>query len=258
MNIIDYNQSGGFPMSTQILEAAQDAYKTFNEYGKLAGELVIISGCETINIDQVADGFVSINGELLPFKSASVSEFVVIVQNSDLRGFEDGSAKPVIYTRYATFGSSPTQFEWAKFRRPQTLLMLEDRLTKLEMAVPIGLVAIWDKPESEIPLGWEEHIELAGRTPVGLAYGDVNFGTLGGNLGAAQVTLSINEIPQLNFGWTGLNGTGYPNASGDSTTAGTVHSYVRQTQNLTKGGGQSHSNIQPSRIVKFIRFKGFL
>lgn len=258
MNNIDYNQSGGFPLSTQILAAAQEAYRGFNAFGNLAGSLAIISGCETINVNEVGDGFVSIYGELLPFKSATKSANVVIVENTDLRGFEDGSAKAVIYSRYVTFGSSVVQYPWANFRRPLTLFQLEDRLLNVERHVPIGLVAIWGKPADEIPLGWVEHVDLQGRVPVGYLKEDVNFGALDGVIGTSQVTLTIEQIPGHNHGYEDIanNNNGGVNM-GVGYDGGAANFHRRTLTTGNKGGGESHTNIQPSRIVKFIQFVGF-
>ena len=254
MNRIDFNQTGGFPLSTQILDAAQEAYKNFNQYGFLAGnDLVIIVGCDTGAGGTVTDGFVSINGELLPFVGTTVTAKVIIVETPDSRGFEDGSLKPVIYTRYATFGAGGTEYTWTDFRRPKTLFQLEDRLTQLEKAVPIGLVAVWGLPASAIPEGWVEHTDLAGKVPVGHAPGDPNFGFLDNTLGAAQITLDITQIPNHSHTVNAYLGTSnlVPNTgsgqNGSNTTLTTS----------SVGGGQAHSNIQPSRIVKFIRFVGF-
>lgn len=265
MNRIDYNQAGGFPLSTQILDAAQKAYTDFNQLGYLAGNnLVIITGCEPAAGGTVTNGFVVINGELLPFVGTTQTANVIIVETPDARGFEDGSVKPVIYTRYATFGDGETVFVWEDFRRPMTLFALEDRLTQLEKAVPVGLVAIWDRPADEIPLGWVEHTDLAGRTPVGHQTGDVNFGALGGNLGAAQVSLTAGQLPKLQ----GTINTILPNSGGGNgiititggspaTIAGSTSSFSHKDVKISFGNDESHSNIQPSRIVKFIRFVGF-
>lgn len=255
MNNIDYNQSGGFPLSTQILAAAQEAYRGFNAYGNLAGELAIISGCETINVDEVADGFVSIYGELLPFKSATKSDHVVIVEVPDLRGFEDGSAKAVIYTRYATFGSSVVQYPWANFRRPMTLFQLEDRLIKVEKSFPIGTVVVWGKFLEDIPEGFEPWDIAKGCVLVSRNEGDVNFGAaLGTIIGVAQVTLDISQIPAhshtVSFGKENV-GTG--NQNGVSAQGGSAFTATTSS----KGGGQSHTNIQPSLIVDHMIFVGF-
>ena len=255
MNRIDFNQTGGFPLSTQILDAAQEAYKNFNQYGFLAGnDLVIIAGCYPGAGGTITDGFVSINGELLPFVGTTVTAKVIIVETSDSRGFEDGSVKPVIYERYATFGAGGTEFTWENFRRPLTLFQLEDRLTQLEKSVPIGLVAIWGQPAEAIPEGWEVYVDIQGTTPVGRKTGDVNFGAAAGTqIGTAQVTLDISQIPAHSHNVTAYLGTSSvvpntgsgPNGSNQSITTSSA------------GGGQSHTNIQPSTIVDFIIFVGF-
>lgn len=274
MNLLDFNQSGGFPLSTEILEAMQVSYRSLNELGKIAGDLTIISGCEVVG-SVASDGFVVINGELFFFKGATVGTHVVVQQVAEApQGFEDGSAKPIIYERYATFGTAETQYAWADFKRPLTLLQIEAKLSQLENMVPIGLVAIWDRPADAIPAGWVEHTDLAGRTAVGHLNGDVNFGALGGNIGVSQVTLDVTQIPSHNHSFSPFNkfvarasDLGNNNSSStsfdndlSSTELAIGNLNATQMTNATErsiGGGQAHSNIQPSRIVKYIRFVGF-
>ena len=250
MNNIDFNQSGGFPLSTQILDATQTAYKNFNTFGNFAGDLAIITGCEPASGGTVTNGFVSIYGELLPFMGNTISDNVIIVENPDARGFEDGSVKAVIYSRYATFGDATVSYPWTDFRRPLTLFALEDRLLQLEKSVPIGLVAVWGLPANEIPEGWVEHTDLAGNVPAGHNPGDVNFGALDAVIGTAQVTLDITQIPAHTHKQYWTIGSGGASGNGGSLVDG-------QRDTTSAGGGQSHTNIQPSRIVKFIRFVGF-
>lgn len=260
MNILDFNQSGGFPISTEILAAMQASYRSLNELGKISGDLTIISGCDVTG-GVASDGFVVIAGELLFFKGATVGTHVIVQQVAEAQqGFEDGSAKSIIYERYATFGTATNQYEWANFKRPLTLLQIEQKLTNLENMVPIGLVAIWDRPADAIPAGWVEHTDLAGRTAVGHLDQDTNFGAIGGNIGTAQVTLDITQIPEHDHvqGTEGLyNDYGGGTTTGNKTyNAGAISSW-RNAKTSKAGGGQPHSNIQPSRIVKYIRFVGF-
>lgn len=271
MNRLDLDQSGGLPLSTQILDNMQSAYRTTNELGRLAGDKTIVSGCIEFG-GIVSDGFVIINGELLKFKGTAILDFVVIQEVAENpRGFEDGSAKPIIYERYATFGTADVQYAWSSFKRPLNLLQIEAKLTQLENMVPIGLVAIWDRPAEEIPAGWVEHTDLAGRTAVGHLDGDTNFGALGANIGAAQVTLTESQVPEHRHKIaTPTSQTSYPLLTGSTFMAtinneGNDGNYVlggvstEPSVGLTSkvGGNQAHSNIQPSRIVKYIRFVGF-
>lgn len=256
MNNIDYNQAGGFPLSTQVLDAAQDAYKNFNAFGNLAGALAIIDGCEPSSGGTVTNGFISIYGELLPFLGTTISDNVVIIETPDARGFEDGSVKAVIYTRYATFGDDPAlSYPWANFRRPKTLFQLEDEMIQLRKSVPIGLVAVWGNFIDAIPEGWLPWDISQGCVIVTRKPGDVNFGAaLGTQIGVAQVTLDINQIPSHNHTVTfGKENVGTGNQNGASTQGGSGFT----TTSSSKGGGQSHTNIQPTLIADHMIFVGF-
>lgn len=126
MNKVDFNQTGGFPLSTNILDAMQTAYSLFNQLGNLAGNYAIISGCEKMG-SNISNGVVYINGEVLEFRGGTLSENVIIKQDVENRIFEDGSSKQVIAKRYVTFGTSTPDktYAWANFKRIKTLLELE-------------------------------------------------------------------------------------------------------------------------------------
>lgn len=115
--------------------------------------------------------------------------------------------------------------------------------------------------------------------------GNFNY-VLNSRNGTNTVTLSTLQIPSHthtatatstsvvtpnphNHGWTGINGTGYPDGSGDRTTAGSVNSYPVTTQELpvtlavatstavsvaSQGGGQSHNNVHPVLACYYIMY----
>ncbi len=87
----------------------------------------------------------------------------------------------------------------------------------------------------------------AGYALVGYKSGDSNFGTLGGTVGAATVTLSTNEIPSHNHGII-IGQTGSGNPSINSSTGHSIGSYD-STYISNTGGGAAHNNIQPSIVV---------
>jgi hypothetical protein len=135
MNILKFIQTGGFPMDVNTLDQMQAAYKLFNGLGQLAGDLSIIKGCEPAG-SSVSDGLVYINGEVLEFRSGVVQETVIIIQEAQSKEFENGSTNEVHYTRYATFGVSTTNYNWADFKRgfpmneiPEALALKEDKTT---------------------------------------------------------------------------------------------------------------------------------
>ncbi len=169
MNKINFNQTGGFPLSTNILDAMQSAYAIFNQLGSLAGNKAIISGCEQLG-NTVADGVIFLNGEILPFKGGAIGSSVVIKEESENRVFEDGATKPVIYKRYAGFGSSLPEktFAWVEFKRFENLLNLTEkkaekteldksikRIEKLEEQKPvIGEIKQGIFDINNLPSGW--------------------------------------------------------------------------------------------------------
>lgn len=286
MNRINFENTGGFPLGTYTLDFMQQSYQLLNALGNIAGNLSILSGCEQAG-RSITDGVVYINGEVLPFKGAPISEKVIIVESSQKRIFKDGVEKAVEYTRYATFGNSINGHLWADFKRPLNNQQIEaqsfteensllKRLEKLEeqvrKTVPIGLVAIWDKPADQIPEGWEEHTEMQGVVPVGYKRDDSDFGAIGTKVGSKTVRIEKNNLPDIEIDLKNKNGSGFEvigfnleNYSGQNeggwSNSGSLPYWGKESGNNIKahlnGKEQPINNIQPSRIVKFIRFVGF-
>jgi hypothetical protein len=83
---------------------------------------------------------------------------------------------------------------------------------------------------------------------VDVGYG-TNYNVIGGFGGEKDHTLIENEVPTIAIGWTGQEGTGFPDGSADSVAAGDARSYPRRTQQISYGGGQEHNNMQPYIIA---------
>ena len=248
----------------------QQSYQLLNALGNIAGNLSILSGCDRVG-RSITDGVVYINGEVLPFKGAPISEKVIIVETTRKRIFKDGVEKAVEYTRYATFGNSASGLLWANFKRFLNNQQIEaqsftdensllKRLEKLEervrKTVPIGLVAIWGKPANiPIPEGWREYVPLRGRMPIGHNSADPDFGRIGAEGGEKTHTLTIAEIPRhshsLFFKRT-QDDQGF-GSQDDEFSIGSSDS-VHTTD---EGGDQPHNNMPPYRVIKYIEFVGF-
>jgi hypothetical protein len=119
MNKTNFNQTGGFPLKTERLQELQTTFQILNAFGALAGNLTIISGCETIG-STVKNGFVYIDGELLEFREAGLTgtSRVIIIEELVNRAFENGTVKNVYTIRYATFGTAATSWLWTDFVKP--------------------------------------------------------------------------------------------------------------------------------------------
>jgi hypothetical protein len=268
MNNINFNQTGGFPLSTNILDALQTAYTVFNSLGNLAGNLAIISGCDVTGLT-VSDGFVFINGELFDFKGGTIGENVIIMQDVENRSFEDGSSKPVLYKRYATFGTALENYPWEGFKRifPTTLIKEfkddhEKRIEELENKTSdfkIGMVLRWDQPISEpIPTGWVAVTDSTGKVLVGHDPNDPDFNIVGKTGGAKTHTLTEPEMPTHNHDYNDIANNSAGGAPGPlgGYDGGNNRFHSRNLTTSSKGGNQPHNNLQPYVVVRWIKYVG--
>ena len=288
MNIIHCNQAGGFPLTTETLNFIQNTYKIFNAISGLTGDLAIVSGCQQVG-NTISDGVVAIEGELYPFEGTTIGATVFIKETQIPQTFEDGSSKNVYIQKVATFGNSTRTYPWASFKRIMNNQEIESktlsadnsilkRLEKLEervrKTVPIGLVAIWDRPAFEIPEGWVEHTEMQGVVPVGHKADDTLFSRLGTEVGGKTEQIQLRHLPNLKLDLENQNGDGFEiigtnirnitdwhRVGGQWDMGSHIPQWGRekgyQLKALLNGGEQPINNVQPSRIVKFIRFVGF-
>lgn len=271
MNKINYNQDGGFRVSTNILSAAQAAYSLFNALGWIAGNLTIIQGCEVTGTI-VSDGYVFINGEVLPFKGGGLRTNVIIKETVISYPFQNGTVKPVIHERYAGFGTSTPEnnYLWTDFVRifdARDIKTFKDshntRITNLEgkQAFAIGMVIRYDQPLSVLPpAGWIDFNpeNEQGRVWVARSESDYDFG-LGSTGGEKTHLLKTDELPEHDHlqgsealyndygGGSVVGQRSYPN--GDRTA------YRNQKTSKT-GGNLPHNNLQPYVAVRYIKYVG--
>jgi hypothetical protein len=132
---------------------------------------------------------------------------------------------------------------------------------------PVGSIYInaTDSTNPETLFGFGTWVQFgAGRVPVGFNSGDTLFNAAektGGSKDTIVVghthAASTASAGSHNHGWTGQNGTGYPDGSGDNIAAGNPRSFVRQTQILdagshthtvtveSTGSSGANANLQP-------------
>lgn len=261
MNKSNFNQTGGYPLKTERLQELQTAYQILNAFGSLAGNLTIISGCVTVGTT-VGDGFVYIDNELFEFRSgvADVDSEVIIIEEPVNRAFENGTAKEVHKIRYASFGTAEQSWLWSDFKRPvetKTIpLDLETRLNlvekKLAIFQPGGVVFPWFKPVADIPAGFQEVDDMAGRTIIGYDPSQTEFNAIGKPGGAKNKTLTIEEMPPHSHEYSkAIPVRGYDFQDRTPPFGG-----YEDDETSTVGGGQPFSILNPYRVAAYIEFIG--
>nr|DAK54617.1 MAG TPA: Baseplate structural protein [Caudoviricetes sp.] len=282
MNKLNLTHEAGYPFDVNFLAFMQNAYSLFNNLGHLAGNKVIVSGCEQTG-NTLSAGTVFINGELFPFEGGAKDSTVFIKELTNEVTFEDGFLRPLEVIRSVAFGRSTPEktFNWADFKRVNNLQELEDRkaekqafedlkeeVDKLKLqkqAVPIGLIALWGKPASEIPAGWREYVNLRGKMPIGLDPDyvkkpedsqDYQLNSLLKQGGERSHKLTIEEMPRHSH-----NVENIPRVVTDVDRGGlSSHFSLDDTTSRTSsstGGDQPHNNMPPYRVVQFIEYVGF-
>lgn len=286
MNKLHTEHNAGYPFDVGFLAFMQNAYNLFNHFGHLAGNKAIISGCEEIG-NTITPGTVFINGELFPFEGGAKGDTVIIKEETNEVTFEDGFLRPLEIIRTAAFGRSTPEktLNWEDFKRVtnlqdlgknkaenKALKELKDEVEKLKkqkQAVPIGLIALWGKPASEIPAGWREYVNLRGKMPIGLDPDyvkkpeDSQDYQLNGLLkygGERSHKLTIEEMPihhHQQGSETLYNFFGGGNlVGGRNWISGHLNAYS-YSDTSSVGGDQPHNNMPPYRVVQFIEYVGF-
>lgn len=270
MNQLNFNQSVGFPLETEILDEMQKSYSIFNALGAIVGNFAIISGC-VVTASTATNGVVYINGEVLEFRGGIVQDNVIIVQTAQLREFEDSNSRDVIYTRWATFGTGTTQWPWTDFKRgtetksiPEALAFKEDKTTVAALLnrivaleaittvnVPSGLIAIWGQAANLIPVGWTEYTPLRGRVPVGFDSSIPGFDTLNYAAGSKTHTNTVAEMAphkHLVDEVYNENSDGTKLGSGGGSIEG-----VGTQSTASAGNGVPYDIMNPYRVVLYIQ-----
>ncbi|OBW40796.1 hypothetical protein AB670_02747 [Chryseobacterium sp. MOF25P] len=272
---IEFLQTGGVPLTNNLMAQIVDSIKLYDAIGDLAGHMTIISGCDFVSgsTTTVNSGVVAINGEILVFEGGLIDTNVFIHESQVYKTFQDQTSKVLVKIKTVKFGNAvaPNLFPWTEFVKLQTikslqaslagkadkitLEALEKRVKKVEFkTAPIengGVAFIFRKPASEIPLGWKECTDLSGKTVFGYNQFDPDFSSFGLSFGSKTVTLSKNNLPKFKVRTSILQPYGGNQGLGGFDGGGNQWNW-KNIESEQVGNDEAFKILPPYEIVIFI------
>lgn len=279
--IIDFLKLGGYPMAQEDLDWLQGSYRgAFAELAKLIGDKTIISGMVEAG-GNVGNGWISLNGELLPFIGGAIGTGNCIIEETKQSlTFLDTQVNEVLITRVARFGS-PGTFNYADLVRTPTIKEMwqpgDIKKVKCDNAYITANFDVTGKGINK-RTGWaicngnNGTADLKGKFLVGYNPADADYDQVGKTGGEKQHILTVAEMPghsHFTFNDNGdsylgntLSNNNYPvRRHGLGAGIGnTNYEYnimggngvpnIGKTSNA--GSGQPHENRPPYYVILFI------
>lgn len=247
MNRIDLTNLGGFPLEQDTLKFLQDSYTAaFGALAALCGNKTILYGVLS-NGTNVTSGWISYNGELIPFIGAAVGAQVVISEVGTSVAFQDGTDRTVYFTKTASCGNVGD----FPFSDLVPLISLQNIWRpgdiKERYCDAAFIAANYDNNGFGLnaEAGWrilsKAYPDTAGKVMVNIDFNDPDFNAVAKTGGEKTHVLTINEMPAHTHTQTGIN-------AANSGTSGTGANNGTSNTGSTGGGG-AHNNMQPYYVI---------
>ena len=130
---IDFTKLEGLATYQDTLDFLQASYRdTISAIAKAFGNRVIVTGV-TDQGTTFSDGWVMIDGELMPFLTGMKSDRVIVEEVSDIEVFANGSTQTVYFTKRARLGITGG-YAFSDFIRVDALANISEGLKSLVLA----------------------------------------------------------------------------------------------------------------------------
>jgi hypothetical protein len=130
---IDFTKLEGLATYQDTLEFLQTSYRdTISTLARLVGSRVILVGVTDQGLTY-SDGWITIDGELMPFAGGLKADRIIVDDLSDTEIFGDGSTQTIYYTKTARLGISGG-YAFSEFIRADTVANISEGLKNLVIA----------------------------------------------------------------------------------------------------------------------------
>lgn len=211
---IDFTELGGFPLTQDTMEFIQKSYNdVLGVFTGIAGKYIILTGLTETTPNNFTNGWVIVDGEIVPFVGGIGQPSVVVTQTTENYTFRDNSVHPVIIQRVAGFavsGGTPfTSFVRLSLTGLKTYIdtvnvtantALTIANTALAGTISPGMILMWSGNPASVPTGWrlcdglDGRPNLKGKFIVGFSATTGTY-TMGATGGAASIQLATNQMP---------------------------------------------------------------
>lgn len=271
MNKGNFTATDNFPVSTFTYDFLQQMSILAGKLAALGGLNYILSGC-TKEGNNVNDGFIVINGEVLPFKGGVLKDKVTIKETKLTDSFAGVDYPESYILRNAEF-SDMGEYNWDDFVQVVTNQELQKQINSVR-GEPVGMKIDWSGRVDRVPenyvladgrilrtadypdLAWvygkenEESFsvpDLRDRFIVGFNSTNPDYDSIGKKGGAEKLILTIDQMPNHAHGikftenkWgDNANSRPFPDATGSA-------GYTAQTEAV---GGGEEIDIRPKYYV---------
>lgn len=193
---LDLTKNGGFPATQHTLAFMQDSYRlAFMALASMIGDKIIVMGCDVVG-GTVTDGWISVGGELMPFKGGllQAESKVIITEATAERIFDDGVQNTVYFEKIARLGS-PGAFAFTDLIRIGTISgHISNKQNPHETTLAqLGFSTSGDINSNDAAVLATTALtnQLLGLNKIA-GYGLVNFGDIGGGDVVKQVNHNLN------------------------------------------------------------------
>lgn len=279
---------GGFPMTQYTLDFMQQSYRdALGGLARLVGDAVIVSGMEETG-NTVANGWISYNGELLPFTGGPKQSTWIIEELTEDRLFADQVTRTVYFNRRARFAAGGIPY--SNLQRIETLIGLKGVIAALDARLTQQVINVWKRGDiieldcgpgylaanfDGSGLGVNERAGWAicngnngtrnrgGRFPVGYDPYRWEYNSIGNTGGWESVALTVGQLPpHMHKGATQVSARGNPKEGGHRDN-NNDNFYInanreqdwwyRHTLDTTyTGSGEAHENRPPYIVTLWI------